>query len=223
MKVEYIEYFRIRYLEKVTDYKKIYELELKEKVFEEIKDENIAREKYKKIGGIDKYILDRINNKLGLNLNGLEEIKDYFEEYHTIYKYYNEERKELFSDHVELLNWWKEQENKCQYCGITQNELYKIAELRGELIKKEEGKEGNNLTINGKTKRSIGTLEIERKDCTKSYTYKNCILACPLCNNAKSNLIDEEGWKDFFAVPMKKYYDELLKPNLKYYNTKCSE
>ena len=56
--------------------------------------------------------------------------------------------------------------------------------------------------------------EIEKKDPAKSYTFDNVILACPLCNNAKSNLISEEDWRRFFAVPMRKYYEHLLDDQL---------
>jgi len=59
-------------------------------------------------------------------------------------------------------------------------------------------------------KRSSGTLEIERLDSSVGYSEKNMILACPLCNNAKSNLIDEISWRELFVPAMKAYYEKLL-------------
>jgi hypothetical protein len=88
---------------------------------------------------------------------------------------------------------------KCSYCGISQEELY-------EIFREEEA-----LPLNDAVKRSSGTLEIERKDsASNSYGADNIILACPLCNNAKSNLIDESSWRKLFVPPMRVYYEKLL-------------
>lgn len=126
-----------------------------------------------------------------------------YKDYHKLY--YNEQRALFFSDPEKLIKWFDNQKNSCGYCGITQEKLKKLAKLRG--------KNGiPNLTLNGKIKRSKGTLEIEKKDPNKGYTSdEQCILACPLCNNAKSNLIDEENWKDLFVEPMKKYYKKTIR------------
>lgn len=72
------------------------------------------------------------------------------------------------------------------------------------------------LPLNDAVKRSSGTLEIERRDSSSnSYSRDNIILACPLCNNAKSNLIDEKNWRELFVEPMRKYYKILLGEDLK--------
>ncbi|MBT3168673.1 MAG: hypothetical protein HN334_02260 [Candidatus Cloacimonetes bacterium] len=145
--------------------------------------------------------------ELKITKKQLEKLKDTFDEFHTQYKqYYNENRKKLFKDPVKFMNWFTDQNNKCGYCGITSKELKQIAKDRGTTDKP-------NLTLNGKTKRSKGTLEIERTDSKEEYSLNNVILACPLCNNAKSNLIDEDGWKDFFVCAMKSYYKRLLSKN----------
>lgn len=137
----------------------------------------------------------------------------FFEEYNKIFAYYNEARNDLFVDHDELVKWYKEQENKCGYCGITAEELEKIAFFRGKKLFKSGILNSceKNLTLNGKRKRSKGTLEIERLDSVSNkYNFGNVILACPLCNNAKSNLIDEKGWRSIFVPAMKKYYASIL-------------
>ena len=48
----------------------------------------------------------------------------------------------------------------------------------------------------GGTKRG-GTLEVDRKDNTKGYEIDNCVLACAVCNNAKS---DKFTYEEFKAV-----------------------
>ena len=142
--------------------------------------------------------------------NEYEDSKKSFEDEYIEYikhyvQYYSDERAQFFLDLDKVIEWFEKQNNSCGYCGITHDELQKIVEKRG-----------GNLTLNNKKKRSKGTLEIERlKPATKDdvdfgYNYDNCILACPLCNNAKSNLIEEDAWKKIFVPAMKQYYKQLL-------------
>ena len=42
-----------------------------------------------------------------------------------------------------------------------------------------------------------GVLEVDRKDSTKGYEMDNCVLACAICNNAKS---DKFTYEEFKAV-----------------------
>lgn len=133
-----------------------------------------------------------------------------YPKYDEYYKsYYSTERSHFFSDSQELINWFTKQNNSCGYCRVTKVELSEIVLIRG-----------GTLTLNQGTKRSKGTLEIERlkpsdeNNDNFGYTYDNCILSCPLCNNAKSNLIDEDGWKKFFIKPMREYYESILNKKL---------
>ena len=202
------EYFKLRYklrMESTIKYlgeaEKITNKKEKSKF---IKDKNKKTlEKYKITAG---FIIEAMNS---INTDTLKEIEEYFKDYHTLHtQYYNELRTDLFLDPVELVNWFESQGKKCGYCGISTEELEKITVIRAK-----DGK--NNLTLNGKTKRSKGTLEIERTDSKeKIYKFSNLILACPLCNNAKSNLIDEKGWREIFATPMREYYKRILKKEL---------
>lgn len=147
-------------------------------------------------GSIDEFYQE----ELGISKKKLYELRVGFDTYNRLYsKYYNEQRKELFESPELLLKWFAEQNESCQYCGITQADLLKI-------VKKRSG----NLTLNGKTKRSKGTLEIEKQDPAIGYSFNNCILACPFCNNAKSNLIEEQDWRKFFVPAMKRYYKKQL-------------
>jgi len=159
--------------------------------------------------------------KLGLDdkpetISELAAIKEYFKDYKAYYDlYFNEDRKHFFSKPVELVQWFTEQNSRCGYCLITKSELK--SELKS-IVELRDGK----LTLNGLSKRSKGTLEIERlkvdDGSTKDngYSLDNCILACSLCNNAKSNLIDEYGWKTYFVEPMQKYYESILGRKLEF-------
>lgn len=197
------EYFRLRYVNKITNYKIIFELE------KSLVDANDAKKSYANIN-------DYFMWKMGVKLEELMQIKRYFSDYHKLYKdYYNDDREFFFSKPVELINWFKEQNYQCGYCGVTKDELKEIAISRGL-------KQGlkRNFTLNKGKKRSQGTLEIERlnsdqnKDKNNGYEFNNCILACPLCNNAKSNLIDQDAWRGVFVDPMRKYYKQLLGKDL---------
>jgi len=115
-------------------------------------------------------------------------------------------RKEDFNDNFrDFYDWYQSKKQKCGYCAISQEELYSLF------------REDQKLPLNDAIKRSSGTLEIERKDSTEnSYDKKNIILACPLCNNAKSNLIDENDWRNIFVKPMREYYKKILGKDLEY-------
>ena len=64
----------------------------------------------------------------------------------------------------------------CHYCGI---------------------KEGDFIPIWGKFYKGRGKiLELERKDNEKGYSEENCVLACAICNNAKSNKFTYEEFKE---------------------------
>jgi hypothetical protein len=60
-------------------------------------------------------------------------------------------------------------------------------------------------------KDSKRTLEIEMLNPKLGYTFDNSDLCCPFCNNAKSNLISEKDWIEFFVPAMKEYFKSILK------------
>lgn len=153
------------------------------------------------------YIKNAITNDYNLDY---EECKKSFEDKYSNYviyynNYYSDERAHFFLNPDELMKWFDEQNDSCGYCKVTYTDLQKIVNHRG-----------GNLTLNKKKKRSKGSLEIERLEPSiegtlyHGYTYGNCILACPLCNNAKSNLIDDASWRTLFVPAMKLYYKKLL-------------
>lgn len=153
----------------------------------------VARLKYK---SLDEFY----QNELEISQDVLNQIRAEFKKFNDLYsKYFNEQRQELFENPKEFLEWFDKNKESCNYCGITQFELHKI-------VKSRSGK----LTLNQKTKRSKGTLEIEKLDPNLGYTFNNSVLSCPFCNNAKSNLISEDDWRAFFVPAMKNYFNSIL-------------
>ncbi len=204
-------YFNLRYIERITDYSRLSQYE--NKMNNTVLSESEFRVKYKQ-DGIDGYYLEKINSltNTSFDLKTLLEVKSYFAKYAELEsKYNNEKRKNLFKNPETIVKWFEDQNNMCGYCAVTQDEL-------NEIVVKRNG----NLTLNQKTKRKNGILEIEQKtpvnesENKKAYSdFENLILACPLCNNAKSNLIDESSWREIFVEPMREYYEKLLGRKLK--------
>lgn len=154
----------------------------------------IARTKYK---DLDEFY----QTELEISQDKLNQIRAEFKKFNDLYsRYFNEQRKKLFENPKRFLEWYDNQKESCNYCGITQSKLHRI-------VKSRNGK----LTLNQKTKRSKGTLEIEKLNPNLGYTFNNAVLSCPFCNNAKSNMISEEDWRKFFAPAMKDYFNTILK------------
>ena len=88
--------------------------------------------------------------------------------------------------------WFEKQPKHCAYCGI---EEYKL-----------QGLFNNGILA---TKRGRGkVLELERRDSdSNKYSPDNCILACYICNNHKSDLISEADHLLYFAPSIKRYLD----------------
>lgn len=114
--------------------------------------------------------------------------------------------KDEFSEFEELgkrgfYEWFRNQPKHCHYC--------KIEEL---ILEKLFAKETGTL----RTKRGRGrVLELERRNSNlNQYSPKNCVLACYLCNNHKSDLISEEDHMRYFAPEIRRYLeDKYLKYN----------
>lgn len=95
---------------------------------------------------------------------------------------WNDERKKGFGTIEIFYNWYKNQPKFCCYCGIPESLLQEYFSIP-DLSKRKRGKK----------------LEIERiladKD-NNSYSIENCSLACYVCNNAKSDLINYKDFKN---------------------------
>ena len=71
---------------------------------------------------------------------------------------------------------------KCHYCGIEEE---KVLQVWGEFYKQD--KRGHRL-------------ELDRKDNEGDYSIENCVLACAVCNCAKSNKLTHEEFLKVGAV-----------------------
>jgi 5-methylcytosine-specific restriction endonuclease McrA len=178
-------YFKLCYTLRIHEFKKIDEY--KQWAFD------TAINKYRSLDEFYKAELE-------ISQEELNNLRSDFKKFNDLYSiYFNEQRRELFENPKAFLDWYDKHNESCNYCGTTQFELHRIVKLRND-----------NLTLNQKTKRSKGTLEIEKLNPNLGYTFENSVLSCPFCNNAKSNLISEKDWRDFFVPAMKKYINSVL-------------
>lgn len=104
------------------------------------------------------------------------------------FKFFEKAGKRVFFE------WYRKQPRKCGYCGIEESKLEKI-------FAKEHG------IIN--TKRGRGqSLALERLNSESNESNEtNCILACYICNNHKSDLISEEDFREFFNQNIRNYLE----------------
>lgn len=94
-----------------------------------------------------------------------------------------------------FFEWYRAQPRKCAYCGIEEFKLEKLFDKESGILK---------------TKRGRGrTLELERRNTdSNEYSIKNCVLACYLCNNHKSDLITDKEHLEYFVPSFRKYLDD---------------
>ena len=117
---------------------------------------------------------------------------------------FNKTRKTSFKNNfLRFYKWYQKQPQKCFYCGTSQEILTDIFKNGRDLLP--------YSSKAGLKKRSSGTLEIERLDSESNYIETNLVLACPLCNNAKSNLISANHFKEYFSYNMSQYLKHLYK------------
>jgi len=76
-----------------------------------------ARKKYK---SLDSFYQEELN----LEKEQLNSLRSQFKKYNDLHtKYFNQQREELFKEPVNLIEWFNNQNNRCNYCEITQSEL----------------------------------------------------------------------------------------------------
>lgn len=146
---------------------------IKECIADEIfgADDSGKFEKLSKIANDEKIkeIIKRINSIFDNQFSGNSKRKDGFKSFKAFYKH-------LFGD------GFAPDKAKCYYCEITQEEIKAIFDKK--LIE---------------SKKFSPTMNIERLDSNKNYTPDNTVLACPLCNNAKSDMISATDFKNYFG------------------------
>ena len=132
--------------------------------------------------------IKKLNQKLHKKISKIQKI----------YERFDENRQVGFDKNFnKFYNWYitqkKKQNNCCYYCKISENGLKELFD-KGIL----------------KSKKFTATFHIERLDSEKNYIADNMVFACSLCNNAKSDMISENDFKDYFANPMYQYLQSKM-------------
>ena len=169
--------------------------------------DNKLEDKFIKLYCFEQRKYEEIENELNISREIIRQLYNLTREKRKVIqsiknKFFKNRKNGFDKDFERFYNWYIKQPQKCHYCDITQDELT-------EIFRKGKGVLPYS-TNSGFIKRAYGTLEIERLDTNFGYVEGNIALACPLCNNAKSNLISEEDYIRFFKAPMKKYLDSLI-------------
>lgn len=72
---------------------------------------------------------------------------------------------------------------KCSYCGIEEEQIWRLL--------------GSNKLLNNKRSETRGySLEIDRKSPNLEYTKDNCCMSCYWCNNAKTDEFEAHEFKE---------------------------
>ncbi len=153
------------------------------------------KKKFKTISGY-------LSSKIGCPVDEVNvyftQLKDQIAEIQEIYNICSKERAEGFGGFEKFYNWYREQPQKCHYCGTSQDDLRKLFDPERKIFKPQKEAWKN------------GTLQIERRDSDGGYCESNCVLACILCNNAKSDLISEDDFIKYFANPVREYLTQKI-------------
>ncbi|MBT0819145.1 hypothetical protein KJQ73_05110 [Campylobacter lari] len=127
-----------------------------------------------------------------------KDIKDENEKFGAIDKIVEEK----FKDMKKFAMWYEkaylkidEKNRTCHYCGIEEDKLKKLFE---------------NKLITSKKPSFSSSLQIERLDPDKGHNEENCVLACCICNNAKSDMISASNFENYFSNSVKNFYKDLL-------------
>ena len=141
-------------------------------------------------------IFEMIRNRLNLkDTSEVECLKEHYEIIMRKYEIVNKEKDKKFEEMKKFALWYKESNKECYYCGISKENLKKLFD---------------NKVIQSKKPSFNSTLQIERLNPDKGYVKDNCVLACCICNNAKSDMINAENFKEYFAKRIECFYNSLL-------------
>ena len=138
-------------------------------------------------------------SKLGIDEKEVERFKRENAKYAEFIKLrkkfnsFDSERKNGFGGFRAFYEWYITQEPKCHYCETTQGELERL--FNDELVS---------------SSKFNATLHIEQKTPKQGYNKDNCVLACALCNNAKSDMINYDNFKTYFKKSMQSFIKDLL-------------
>lgn len=136
--------------------------------------------------------------------NKYPQVKRANEEIRTIHKRFDSLCKRdsnAFKGFMGFFEWWcdkmdEQGEHYCYYCGVKESDSN--AAFKSKKIQ---------------SKKFTGGLQIERKDSNGKYNYSNCEFACVLCNNAKSDMITENDFKEYFSDATKAFWEHIANEN----------
>lgn len=106
-----------------------------------------------------------------------------------------------FKNFKNFYSWYETCEKECCYCGTKEADLIKIFRTH----------EADKKPLYSKKPGFSANLQIEKRNPNKPYHPSNCVLACALCNNAKSDVINDENFSNYFANAVKKFIKDVLK------------
>ena len=101
-----------------------------------------------------------------------------------------------FDSAFEMYKWYLSQNKQCAYCEIEERKLKTLF---------------TSNVLKSKRKRGL-SLGIERRNSiTNHYSPTNCVLACYVCNNTKSDFINEADFKKYFVPAISEYLADKCK------------
>ena len=190
------EWKNIAEVENIDDRDKLKNDEIAQKVKEKLEEKGAKIESKVTVDNYYFYKLQSLN--LEITKDDLKAFNDYWDKLNNKI---TKERIDGFGGKDKFIDWYMNQGDKCYYCGITQGELNTLFEKK--------------LII---SKKFSPALQVERKISPKDesdkenlYNQDNCVLACCLCNNAKSDMILEKDFIKYFAKPMSDFLRDKLK------------
>nr|WP_292966518.1 hypothetical protein [Muricauda sp. UBA7809] len=98
-----------------------------------------------------------------------------------------------FSSFEEFKKWYDNQEKKCHFCSMKEEEIQEIV-MTGLLKSKRFPQNG----VVGQGKARGVFLEVDKLNPKKKYSPENSVLCCYFCNNDKSDVFYGEDYRDFF-------------------------
>ena len=111
-----------------------------------------------------------------------------------------------FGNVLAFCEWYFKQVERgyqCYYCGTSEFILVDLFIPRAASWNKEK----ESKPLYSKKRSFTGNLLIDRKNPYDSYNARNCVLACPFCFNAKSDMVeDADKFKTFFGETVNRFF-----------------
>jgi len=73
----------------------------------------------------------------------------------------------------EFIVWKRSGPRECHYCGIAERDIYDLG------------------VINVRTKKTMESIGVDRRDNNRPYTLDNLVLCCPPCNAIKGSILTD--------------------------------